>query len=351
MKRVLLIIFLLSTFLITQSVFASQPDSIYVYQEGSNEVYRISAYTYDSDGRIATEKVYDDTNGDGLMSWEEDYEYSYTRENDNLITEKISYSLYNSVRTPGFKQVIISNSHGNKIEEYNYSYSQEEKTWEILSHALSNEFNNKNNPIVVYDTIFQFNEISKYEYTYDANDLPATIKEYLLTNEKKETIIKTAEDHWTLSSDYVYKYNSNGKLLEEVYTTYEKGEVLHIYTKVFAYDKNNDVQTEIHTENGSEILKLNYTYVYSESPTSITPVKTTNLVSVYPNPVTDYIYIDIKGAKGATVRLINAFGSLIKYQTVQQQLTTIQVSSLPKGYYILHISTDTGSESHKLIIR
>ena len=68
-------------------------------------------------------------------------------------------------------------------------------------------------------------------------------------------------------------------------------------------------------------------------PTSITQVTTGTSIKVYPNPATDQIVVE--NLNGGELSILNVNGSVMIRQNVVNNKTTIDVSSLPGGVYIL----------------
>jgi hypothetical protein len=72
------------------------------------------------------------------------------------------------------------------------------------------------------------------------------------------------------------------------------------------------------------------------------------LVQVYPNPVTDGV-LNINGLKNASVKIFSTNGSqLISLERFSG--STIDVSSLPTGVYIMNVTTQEGLAVRKKIV-
>jgi len=69
------------------------------------------------------------------------------------------------------------------------------------------------------------------------------------------------------------------------------------------------------------------------------------LISLYPNPVSDYLHIKLKSE--ATITLYNTVGKLIYQTTGQEQ--TISVYELPSGLYFLRVDGPLGSATYPWI--
>jgi len=73
-------------------------------------------------------------------------------------------------------------------------------------------------------------------------------------------------------------------------------------------------------------------------------------VTVFPNPVSDRIYIDWKGSDRTEVILLNAFGSEVKKVMLKQNRTGLDVSDLAEGVYFVRVKTANGILTRKIIV-
>ena len=72
---------------------------------------------------------------------------------------------------------------------------------------------------------------------------------------------------------------------------------------------------------------------------------------VYPNPVSDYLTIDIPEARSQTVLEVNSLnGQMLMKKMLHHEHETIDVSGLPAGIYIVSISDNTSRVSRKLCV-
>ena len=90
----------------------------------------------------------------------------------------------------------------------------------------------------------------------------------------------------------------------------------------------------------------------TNSKTGSTGVKTlTDLgVSIYPNPVAEFINIELSNNQPTKVSLVNILGS----QLIHKSITTsekLDVSNFSKGIYFLSIENSTGKATQKIIIK
>lgn len=71
-------------------------------------------------------------------------------------------------------------------------------------------------------------------------------------------------------------------------------------------------------------------------------------VSVYPNPVSDYLIINTAGEKVQTIKVYNFAGALVK-NLADAKSDSIDLRNLTTGNYIISITTDKGTVTKKII--
>jgi len=74
-------------------------------------------------------------------------------------------------------------------------------------------------------------------------------------------------------------------------------------------------------------------------------------VTVFPNPVSDRIYIDWNGSGRTEVIMLNAFGSEVKRTLLKQNRSGLDVSDLSEGIYFVRLSTTNGILTRKIIVQ
>jgi len=84
-------------------------------------------------------------------------------------------------------------------------------------------------------------------------------------------------------------------------------------------------------------------------PTAIKNQENNNPIRIYPNPVTDVLYI--KAQEGTFVRLYDQTGRLLKDKILEDDELSIDVSNLPSGLYILAVSNGIHSSVQKVIVQ
>ena len=83
-------------------------------------------------------------------------------------------------------------------------------------------------------------------------------------------------------------------------------------------------------------------------PTSLNPVPDRLISKIYPNPAHSVLHISCPGIFNYS--LYNSSGALLKTVINNRDLSGLDVSSLPRGVYIIQLHTKKKSESHKFIV-
>ena len=74
-------------------------------------------------------------------------------------------------------------------------------------------------------------------------------------------------------------------------------------------------------------------------------------INIYPNPASDYILISVPEGNSGSVSLCNASGTVIKEDITQSNTTRIDVSALPKGFYLVKIIDGSECQTRSLFIQ
>jgi Secretion system C-terminal sorting domain len=97
-------------------------------------------------------------------------------------------------------------------------------------------------------------------------------------------------------------------------------------------------------------LKINEsdnTFSYSKSIT-VTSTCDFTKVSVYPNPTTDIINVNISNNKRKTALIFNATGKKVAQSNLINGNNIVDIKSLPKGVYVVKVMSDTESKVFRI---
>ena len=94
----------------------------------------------------------------------------------------------------------------------------------------------------------------------------------------------------------------------------------------------------VQEENTKEVLNSGTRFDLSN--TSVNPRKELSNVSIYPNPTTDYLFLDFEtdNVSKIDVKLTNILGQMLYKAAPDKQILGIDLNFLNKGTYFLHIS-------------
>ncbi len=135
--------------------------------------------------------------------------------------------------------------------------------------------------------------------------------------------------------------SQNGSTTSETITrTYTAGTY---YARVFRYNNAN---------NASVCYTLKVQLGTASLTGTNTPEITQNgLLKIYPNPVTDFVTVSVLGNvdKQSVINVVDVNGRVVMTSKMINNLQRVDVSSLPKGVYMLQVNTATGKLSSKFV--
>jgi hypothetical protein len=108
----------------------------------------------------------------------------------------------------------------------------------------------------------------------------------------------------------------------------------------WSWDQNTGSQV-IHLKSKLDPINTGQTVLLGTyapcSATSVDEQQLANEISVFPNPTSGMVNVDLGeySSKFNQIRVFNAVGALVTQQSVQQSLAAINLSSMPKGLYLI----------------
>jgi len=87
----------------------------------------------------------------------------------------------------------------------------------------------------------------------------------------------------------------------------------------------------------------------SDYPASINHVNDIYKLKIFPNPATDYIFIDYAEEKELNLLVYNLWGALVMQKSLKNNTNKVNISFLPKGIYLLHITCLDWEKQFKLV--
>ncbi|NLJ81806.1 MAG: T9SS type A sorting domain-containing protein, partial [Bacteroidales bacterium] len=149
------------------------------------------------------------------------------------------------------------------------------------------------------------------------------------------------------------------------FETEKDKDILYIYDYASA---NNDLLLSLSGNIGDTTFVLNTNFLfmvfvtdeqntydgwelsYTSGVSAIDELKArSHSLYVFPNPATDQVYIEHLQDIIKEMYVYNLLGKQVKYFNVNNTKTTLSISDLSKGIYFLHIQTDKGIETKKIV--
>ena len=326
------------------------PDSVYEYYDYDGEKILDSKkyLTYYDFGRVKQEIIYV-VDEEGVERPAEKNDYTYVVDGNIVSVEIISsyFDDYNNKWVYRYKEKnkVLLEFNDIPLESTIYYYNDETDEWEISDRMESKiEYDSKNRPIVV---------IMHYDL-YDGEEEDYSIRAEITYNDQgllSNILISESfnGDAFEPMQESEYKYNSKKEIVEEIYRFYDwdiEDWSSDMMTISYEYDEKGNKIKETDTEGDWEwVSYYENIYLGKSSNDNITSAQTV----VYPNPVSDVLFIRLENADNAVVTLANAAGGIVLQQSISGPFASIPVQSFAKGYYFLIIKTSKGITTHKVI--
>ena len=218
-----------------------------------------------------------------------------------------------------------------------------------ISHHLFNELDAGN--VIVICWVMPCNPCATYaEYASDAVESfatshPGRVKYYLADDYANSTCsyLTGWASNYNIAADAFFS-NTDLDMLDYGTIGMPKVVVLGKNTHTIYYNKNDNKITQIGVENAIT-LALNSSTVIDEHTEN-------NLnLTVYPNPTIGAINVEYNSQNPVQFHVINMLGqNVLSQNTNNTKNTTIDVSSLAKGLYFLHMNTDSKKTSLKFTL-
>lgn len=110
-----------------------------------------------------------------------------------------------------------------------------------------------------------------------------------------------------------------------------------------------DLSLKVSNVFGSDSIYLDRAFRVEKS-SSLNSFEFSDNIKVFPNPAREILHIKNSSNEELLIQLMNVEGQLLKDVFRNTSLISIDISSLPKGFYILKFSTKTNSDTRKIII-
>ena len=134
--------------------------------------------------------------------------------------------------------------------------------------------------------------------------------------------------------------------------TYSYGEEVTL-----TIERNEDWAFQNWTENGEVVSEeMTYSFVITSNRDLVAHFmhtegidEQTANVSLYPNPTQGEVTLEGEGLQ--SIRIMNAFGQTIYNAKVEGNQVRIDLSSMAKGIYVMHIGTENGNAVRQIVVK
>lgn len=224
------------------------------------------------------------------------------------------------------------------------------------------------------DTLADWKPASRFTYAYYLNGSVRKRSQYSYSG---------ATAGWELERTFTYTYTAGGKLETELeYTGSDPAQLYLVSRNTYTYNAQNLISeklTEIWylsgaffyngdrllytynpdkslyritaqnwntaTENWEDRNFTTYTYANTLSSESVS----SPTISLYPNPVSDLLHINLPEDTETQLRVINLSGQTLLAETVSGTKAQLNVQMLPAGIYILHLQHAKGATDIRFV--
>ncbi len=281
---------------------------------------------------------------DSISAYVNSYESSFTYNSFNQIISVLGEAFLNGSFINDFKITNVTwpnNTEQDMPQSYTSQYwDNGNNTW-INQQQYNSNIDGFGNLIQEEEKNWDGNNWiinSRSNYTYNSN------------NDKTSEIARVDTSSNLLGQLGIQRnqrlyYNSGFVLTTDTIDTFDfffgqvfPSTVAHLYK--FNNNKNMLTDTAFYLNQGSNIferttLKKNY---YALNTSSI-KTNEQDEISIFPNPVSNYLTISLKGLNNSVIELFDYSGKIISSFKSINMVATIDVSNLPKGIYFVKTTT------------
>ena len=331
-----------------------------VYTDGSANPFRKFVYEY-TDSTLTSKKEFSYTNNTWIITLQTDYKYSLESKIDSLVMSVYQSgnigqqyrmkNFYNSDGLLSSQLETLKDSANNWVnsQQINWFYtsgssnimSERTKLWNSEYGLWENyqrtdyEYNTANKLISetyqYWKTMYWQSDL-RYDYMYDING-----------NEIKKTVLQPIYNKWrSLISINYSDFNGNKANLMESKYEFWGGNTGELVTSFIPYDFNN----EIAIQKGKR-LQISYSAV-SDTIQSL-PSITERSIRIYPNPSDGIYYFNMEEYAVQSWIITDLSGRILKSHAQSVSSGVIDITEVPKGMYVLKVTTKDGQLTQKLM--
>jgi hypothetical protein len=294
--------------------------------------YRVT-YTYTTTGKIDSILREEDQMG----SWVYDDSYSYKYDAQDRLIVLNEYHEFMGTITHSKTDTLEYDGNSDNVSRSIIYYSQDGINFDPSEEAIISYSNNQPSSLEYYedednDPSTPLDHVFHAEYIFGSSQLNS-IDIY--------PIIQGSPGN-TLAGQFIYEYNTDGKLTKRTTTGVIDEEIITI-----AYDSDNFADSVIYEylDNNQNFYIDKIQRYYYQNTASIETVLSNTAITLYPNPTRDFVQIE----SDEEVSEIIVFNGLGQKVLQQRGITAVDLSAFTKGIYTFHVSTPKGVFTRKIV--
>lgn len=297
-------------------------------------------YEYNNNGLLLSEleSIWDKKNAD----WKNYKRETCAYDADNRLAEKISFFWRNDNWVNDSKKNPVYNSGNVMAEEIYCDWSQNAGDWNRATIKYTYSYDEEG-----FQTAYlqHLKEVSSdtwnapnWKVVYTRNPAGQVTEELGQTwNNKMQS--------WINSCKYVYNYDAVEHRMNVYYYLWKENQWVEDQKTICIYDSEGDLERAEYYRSFDD-LSLDayciYTYTTISSDATGMAEAIAEEISVYPNPTTSYLDLKIiPGLVNKTANLYDTTGKLIKHILLENNVTRIDLSRLPDGFYFIKVDDRT----------
>jgi len=345
-----------SDFFERKSFFYDYREHVVAVKDSVGSEQIIDSIFYDEHNNVIQIRSYQLLNG----VWKYVAYINYGYDTENHLVERVNY---NSFGTDNFEQGGVydynySNGHLVSHEGYFGDHQTIFETCDYVYDAqglLSGEYylqgygSLDSSMKVLYTYDAQGRPAINYTYVYDNGDWFLQETEEFVYDEAGNCIdhsLRDANGDYTERHLYEYDLSISASVVHMPYYIPEMND-----PEAF-YDANLRAIEHWYVLNDNYVLQYicDYRYEYDANPLSVDDFLVPEL-SLYPNPASDMLTVHCSQFTALTAEIYDIYGKLLKTVALNGSVSTISVSELPAGIYLLKMNDANGRRACQKFVK
>lgn len=331
-------------------------DSVYNFRGNPGQLSNITRFTYDEQGRCATETIaHHEWTPSGSFSRTE-YTYIENQTEPSVLTSY--YQRAGEESKPNWKREYDYNEFGKMTEIRIYEY--EEGEWFLSDKTTMTAFNEKGDFTACIDSIFEGGELQIFrtEAVYAEDNKTIDVDFYFWQDAEQiwryvqRTIVKR-DDHLNVIADIAYERYDSEELRPyyEIYYTYdERNNQIGEYE--ISHDGTGDSYFYSRLQNFySDGLICDYPSIYTDYQTTANQEMSIKSVQIYQNALERSLVIDLGNQSKGKLSVIGLSGKLVRQHILNGSFNEVSLSNLSSGVYLIRVETLQGVKVEKILLQ